>query len=237
MAHREMAVLTPIAACLVFAALLVVAAAITFATTQSDGKSRVQIFITTLASLGIFVTFMFYYNIVAIQQDQQRLAVIEQTRSINASVLETYLGEVRKSAPIIPAFTLELMPLAPCSAATAPGPDPVTAATCIEKFVLSYKIFAIWQDYIMSNSYIYVDPHAYVNSFLQRASSRQLEEMWLQLRGDFDSDAVGFGDLLFEYAGRIQDRTPEAFLSASHSLVKDPRYLKLVHVKKSWLVA
>jgi len=128
------------------------------------------------------------------------------------------------------------MPLAPC-AAEAAATDETSAQACIEKFVLSYKIFSIWQDYIMSNSYIYVDAQAYVNSFLQRASSAQLRIMWERLRGDFDSDAVGFGDLLFEYAAQIAERTPAAYLAASAALVKDPRYLKLVTVEKSWLIA
>lgn len=231
-----MAMLTPIAACLVFAVVLVLALIITFASAPSGDRNRAQIFIATLAGLGIFVTFMFYYNVVALQQVQQDLHVIEQTRNINSSITDTYVSEVRKAAPLIPAFTLSLMPLSPCPVAEL-AQDEVTPQACIEKFVLSSKVFTIWQEFIISHGYIYVDAHAYVCSFLQRASSAQLREMWLLHRADFDSEAIAFGDLLFEYAARVEQRTSEAYARQAGELVRDPRFLKLITKKKSLLFA
>ena len=229
-----MAMLTPVAACLVFAAVIVLAVIITYASTPTDARSRAQIFLTTLASMGIFITFMFYFNVVALQEMQQDLNVIEQTSNINASITDTYLSEVRKAAPLIPAFTLSLMPLSPFPSRQAAADDD-SAVACIEKFVLSYKIFTIWQEFIIAHAYIYVDAHAYVNGFLQRASSAPLRDMWTRHRADFDSEAIAFGDLLFEYAATVRAQTSDEYVRASRQLVADPRYKTLITRKKSWL--
>lgn len=228
-----MPVLTPVAACLIFVGVVAIAGIVAYITTPEDNKSRIQIFITTLAGLGIFLTFMFYYNLVTLQQDQQTLDVLQQTHAVNDSILGTYYTEMRKSSSIIPHFTLSLLPFQPQIAV----PDPVTPATIVQKGILSSKIFFIWQDFLLSNTYLSIDDRAYINDFLQLASSAPLKEMWEVKRYDYGEKTIVFGDLLFLYTSKVEHKTPEEYNRVAKELIKDPVYIKLTTVKKPWLFA
>jgi len=228
-----MPVLTPVAACLIFVGVVVIAAIVAYIATPEDNKSKIQIFITTLAGLGIFLTFMFYYNLVTLQQDQQTLDILQQTHAVNDSILGTYYTELRKSSSIIPHFTLSLLPFQPQIA----EPDPVTPVTIVQKGILSSKIFFIWQDFLLSNTYLSIDDRAYINDFLQLASSTPLKEMWEVKRYDYGEKTIIFGDLLFLYTNKIEHKTPDDYNRTAKELVKDPVYIKLTTVKKPWLFA
>ena len=228
-----MPVLTPVAACLIFVGVVAIALIVAYITTPEDNKSRVQIFITTLAGLGIFLTFMFYYNLVTLQQDQQTLDVLQQTHAVNDSILGTYYTEMRKSSTIIPHFTLSLMPFQQQIA----NPDPVTPTTIVQKGILSSKIFFIWQDFLLSNTYLSIDDRAYINEFLQLASSSLLKDMWEVRKYDYGDKTITFGELLFSYASKIDNKTPETYNQSAKQLIKDPVYIKLTTVNKPWLFA
>ena len=50
-------------------------------------KGSFHTFIAVLTGLGVFITFMFYYNLVELQAQQQKLASIQELSRINNTVL------------------------------------------------------------------------------------------------------------------------------------------------------
>lgn len=198
-------------------------------------KCSFHTFIAILAGLGVFVTFLFYYNVVQLQNQQQELAAAQELARINDSVLNSVLDEIKDASNIIPNFVISITPLTNavcCSTGTTGtdtciitvGPDPVNPQTCTEKMVLSYRIFALWQDVIISNKLTNIDQVSYVANFLQRANSPQLYVQWTASRINFDNKTQAFGNLLFEYGLAITVQTPEEYLIISQRLVDDPRY-------------
>lgn len=198
-------------------------------------KGSFHTFIAILAGLGVFVTFMFYWNVISLQNQQQQLAGVQELARINDSLLESMLEEIKDASITIPNFTLSITPLTNTACCddenscqvTAP-PDPVNPITCTQKMVLSYKIFSMWQDVLISNKFININTCSYVANFLQRANSPQLFKEWKASKINFDSKAQIFGDLLFEYGLPITIQTPEEYVKASDKLVEDPRYKELV---------
>ncbi len=196
-------------------------------TYERFNQSGFHIFTTVLVALGIFVTFLFYYGVVELQQQQQQLAFVQETARISNNVLENIMDEIKNSAPIIPNFTNSINPLTTCQDIIVP-PDPINTVTCTNKSILSYKIFNVWQDVILSNAFVYIDPEAYITNFLQRAHSEQLYEQWKIGKINFNSRTQSFGELLFEYGMPIVQQTPDAYVAAAQHLIADPRFLAIV---------
>jgi hypothetical protein len=205
-------------------------------------KSKFHTFIAILAGLGVFVTFMFYYNVVELQQQQQELAAIQEFGRINDTVLNSVLDSINLSSTIIPSFVLSITPLTNticCPGGSGgsggsgsmciytPATDPVTPQTCTEKMVLSYRIFALWQDTIISKHFVGGNQTGYIANFLQRANSPQLYEQWLVNRLNFVPDTQTLGDLLFEYGLPITDQVPSSYINAANQLVNNPRYQQI----------
>lgn len=238
-----MALVSENLALIVFAVILIVSAIIAW-WMQSFAlydKSSFHTFIAVLAGLGVFVTFMFYYNVVALQNQQQQLAAAQELARLNDSVLNSVLDSIKDASDIIPNFVLSITPLTNtvcCSTGGTAGtgtscvipvgPDPVTPQTCTEKMGLSYRIFALWQDVINSNKLIKYDPTGYVSNFLQRANSQQLFTQWSVTYIDFSADTQQFGNLLFEYGLPITIQTPQEYVATAQKLIADPRYQSLV---------
>lgn len=192
-------------------------------------------FIAILAGLGVFVTFLFYYNTVQLQNQQQELAGVQELARINDSVLNSVLDEMKDASNIIPNFVISITPLTNvvcCSTgATGTGTcmieveeDPVNPQTCTEKMVLSYRIFALWQDIVIGHKFTSYDSIAYVSNFLQRTNSTQLYFQWTVSKINFDLQTQMFGDLLFEYGLPITNQTPQEYVSVAKNLIADPRY-------------
>lgn len=228
-------------ALIIFAVILVISAVLAWYmksyTAYEPGMFHT--FIAILGGLGVFVTFMFYYNVLLLQNQQQQLAALEQTSNINNSVINSVLDSISKSSNIIPNFVLSITPLTNevcCSTGTTGGtgcsipvgPDPVTPETCTQKMVLSYRIFSLWQDVITSNRLINFDPTAYVSNFLQRANSSQLYVQWTAAKIDFNSNTQTFGDLLFQYGLPITTQTPEEYTSVAQKLIADPKFQSII---------
>ena len=115
-----------------------------------------------------------------------------------------------------------------CSAPIpGPGPDPETPEACTAKYTLSYQIFTAFQDIILSNNFVAIEPLAYVSNFLQRTNSPQLYEQWKINKIDFNTKTQQFGDLLFEYGLPITEQVPASYTTAAQKLIADPRYLAL----------
>jgi hypothetical protein len=208
---------------------------------QSEYQTgRFSTFIVILAGLGIFITILFYYNLVALQNQQQQLAETQELTRLNDSVLNSILTEMKDASTIVPNFVLSMTPLTnptycPTGVSGATGcmatveSDPMNPQTCTEKMVLSYRIFAMWQDTIMSNQYHEFSPSAYVSNFLQRANSPQLFEQWTANRVNYDPATQTFGDLLFEYGLPITNQVPQEYYDMAQKLIADPRFKQIVN--------
>src|SRR5436853_814926 len=147
-------------------------------------KTWFHSFIGILTGLGIIIIFLFYYNVVLLQGQQQQLATVQELARINDSVLNSVLDSIRQSSDIIPNFVLSITPLTntvccstgltgPTGCSISVVPDPINPQTCTEKMTLSFCILALLQDVIISNKITNYDLIDYISDFLQRANSQQ----------------------------------------------------------------
>lgn len=229
-------------ALIIFAIIITVSALIAWwmGSYANYDKGNFHTFIAILAGLGVFITFLFYMNVILLQGQQQELAAVQELARINDSVLNSVLDGIRQASNVIPNFVLSITPLTNtvCCVGTTGGTggtgpdvciipvetDPVNPQTCTTKMVLSYRIFALWQDVIVSNKFINYNATAYVSNFLQRANSPQLYAQWTVGKIDFSPDTQAFGDLLFEYGLPITIQTPTEYVAVAEKLIADPRY-------------
>jgi len=195
-------------------------------------KGSFHTFIAVLAGLGVFVTFAFYLSVIELQQQQQALAAIQELSRINDSVLNSVLNEIQESSTIIPNFVLSLTPLTNTICTSSAIEDPVTPQTCTQKMILSYRIFSLWQDIIVSNGFLNIDPTSYIANFLQRANSPQLYQEWTVSKLNFLPSTQSFGDLLFRYGLPITNQTPEEYISVAQQLIADSSYTTVFSTKK-----
>ena len=221
-----MVVITPQIAVTVFIIVIIVAI---FVTWQSDpinyDHSRAHIFIATLARLGIFITFLFYYSVVGLQQQQQRLSILQETSNISSNILDTFARQIQTTAEIAPQFAFSLIPLLPQAAVYESIPDSCSARQAMEVQNLSFTIFDLWQDVTLSHRFLDVGDLALNSNFLQRAHSPYLYQMWEVNKLNFNFSTQQYGDLLFEYGLAITDsRNPQAYVDAANTMMSDPRY-------------
>lgn len=194
-------------------------------------------FISVLAGLGVFVTFLFYYNLIQLQEQQQELVAIQELSGLADNTVNGMLNAMNTASTIIPSFVMSLTPLTnticyPGSldagvCTVTPADDPTTPQTCTEKMTLSYRIFSLWQDTLFANKYIESTQTAYITNFLQRANSQALYQQWLISQINFNPRTQTFGNLLFTYGLPITDQTPAAYTTAATQLMQDPQYQSL----------
>lgn len=185
-------------------------------------RSWLHTFFVILIGLGIFVTFMFYYNVVSLQNQQQELATVQELARINDSMLNSVLDGIRESSLIIPGFIQSINPLTLYPEKIV---DDNNIQTITQRSNLSYRIFSLWQDSIWSNQLVEVDQTPYITNFLQKANSQQLLREWLINRINFCNKTQLLGNLLFDYGQKITEQVPESYSSAAKELMKDPRYV------------
>lgn len=230
---------TPNVAIFIFILIVVIAIilALWMKDYQSYDKSAFHTFIAILIGLGIFVTFMFYYNLVQLQHEQQNLVALQELGRINDSVLNSLLTNIDEASKTIPSFVLSLNPLSVCCSDTVSfanscgitGPDPINAQTCTEKMSLSLRIFAMWQDVIVSNKIIKNNPLPYVSNFLQRANSSQLYEQWLVNKLNYAAKTQSLGDLLFQYGLPITVQLPQTYIDTAQQLINSQEFQDIIN--------
>ena len=196
---------------------------------QQYETSKLHTFVAILSGFAIFITFMFYYSVVDLQQEQQALTSLNEIARVHNSITTQLMKNLTDSAPIIPNFVCSVDPLNSATCYTPTTPDPVNADSCARKSLISFQIFSIWQDVIRSR---YITTRecsikAYINLFLQQANSQQLYSQWNIKLNDFDCDTQTFASLLFEYALPITEQTPAAYLTATEALMSTDTYKQL----------
>jgi len=223
-----MTAVTPLIALIIFIAVIFIAIFVAFYSRPDEhDKTRIRVFLTTLAGLGIVITFMFYYNVVELQQEQQKTTILEQTSRLNESILETLLVEIRKASLVVPNFTLSLLPLSSCYREDLED-DENSAAACTERYIVSYKIFNVWQNFLQGSYFIRTAYDGYVTNFLQRAHSKALHVIWETCRYDFDVKTQKFGDTLFELSADIKKNNAKTYAKVASKYVQSRSFAELL---------
>jgi len=195
-------------------------------------KGTFHIFVSVFCSIGVIITFLFYYNLLALQNQEQQLETVQELSRINVSMLDNMLNSINEMSTIIPNFIVSLNPLnvyCPTGTTGCISEDPINPKTVTARSTLSQQIFSHWQDVILSNKIKHFDPVSYISNFLQKANSQQLYEEWKLNKINFMQSTQIFGDLLFEYGLKIINQTPEEYQQTASRLSLDPRYTSLKH--------
>ena len=225
---------TPIMAIIILISIIIISLFISLSIKPNNfDHSRTRVFITSLASLGIFVTFLFYYSVVDIQQKKQ--AKIQETSKITDNIQNSFILNIEKYYNQIPQFTSTLLPLLDLKKFNQNLKEIKNSRNHIEnvennqviKYVLSYQIFSLWQDMIISDEFIAIDHNSLISGALQRANSKPLYDYWEIIKIDFSEKVQNFGELLFRFSSEINEQTPEAYEKKANELIHSKEYRKL----------
>ena len=171
-----MTIVTPAFALILLAAIMIGALLIAF-TSPDFEKSKSKSFLACMSGLGVLITFMFYYSIVELQQQQQYLTFMAQTTSLSHHLNEEVMKGFDGATESVPYFISSLFPLTPpCIPPSDVGECDVKATTL--KNMIAGRIFESWQTYILSTKFIIVDFTSYITLFLQYAHSQPLRTIW-----------------------------------------------------------
>lgn len=188
-------------------------------------RGSFHVFISVLTGLGIFVTFLFYYNLVQLQNSDQITTAIDNVANLDSAIRDNVVQYMEKYSTVIPVYISTIDPLS--HAPKMEGADPVTTATCAARYSLSYRIFTVWQQYI-SNSKSISDNSGYICNFLQRARSRFLRQDWEKNKIEFGRRTREMGDYLFEKAATVEEETTEAFSRTADEISRDPSFMRII---------
>ncbi len=220
-----MVIVTPGAALLLLIAVLAVAIFITYKTpVENYNQSKAHVFMVVLAGLGVIITSFFYYGVVELNERQQRLSIVQETARIGNILVGELMSEIADSGKVIPNFAASVTPL---QNNFKSYPDQSIPEADFTRLFLSYKIFSVWQDVLISDEFTANEPLSYITSFLQRSNSKPLYNEWSKAKIDFNAQTQKFGDLLFEYALPITDQRPEVYVDTAKKLLSDPRYTQI----------
>ena len=223
-----MAGVTPQIAIAVLIVVIIIAVWITWSVEPCAFKgSRSAILLRALAGLSLFITFLFYYSVVSLQQQEQRLAVLSTTQTVTLELVNELNAEIQIASATIPNFAFSLTPLLPCSQAYTLIPDTCSATNCMETKNLSDKIFQIWALTVLSYAFIAIQPLALITAYLQLAHSQYLLEKWYMARLNYDQSTQEYVGLLFVYGIPVTEQTPEAYQVAAQAMLNDPRYKQI----------
>jgi hypothetical protein len=217
-------------AIIVFLTIIITAVIISwyFHTFEAFNEHRLHTFIMVFGGLGVIITFLFYYNVLVLQSQQQASNQADIVARLNTSIFNNLLDAMNEAAIVAPQFILSLTPLTnPTCCGITNIPKECNPVACTKTMTLSYRIFSLWQDYIHIHDLIVIDEQSYICNFLQRANSSLLYEQWLVSKLNFDSDTQTFGDLLFTYGLPITLQVPKSYEDAAQMLLQDPIYKNL----------
>lgn len=179
-------------------------------------SSKVKIFIAVLTGLGIFVTFFFYYNVVALQYQQQSIMYYDRVQVLDESFIDSYLKSVEEYKDQCPEIINQMYP---CQKWNLQGKDDK-----VLQFTLATRAYILWKDYVQYHEYVEQTGNAesYVCIFLQQCNSSILADIWKDSKYNYSDTCIKFSELLFEYTPKTEDIND--YINASKKLVSDPRY-------------
>lgn len=218
-----MTLITPGFTILLFIIIFFVAAFIAYRhnpATYDTGSLR--IFLACFTAFGLFMTLLFYYSVVELQQLQQQLNFVDESSRVSTQLAQELLPAYTTTQAVAPGFVASLLPLQ----FNSYSPDTKTPAVTLARQVLAYQIFDNWQQTLLSIDFLRLERRAHLAFFLQQAHSPLLQEEWQLNSLNFNGQTQVFGDLLFEYSEGVAG-TPEAYTNAANALANDSRYLRL----------
>lgn len=223
-----MVLVTPVSSIIFLILVLVVTLFITYQTpAENFDGSKTYVFLTVLAGVGVFITFLFYYGVVELNAQEQALATVQETArtdELNNKMITT----IAEASAAVPGFVASITPLQNNGRSYYDEVNPVNENT---KLAVAYTIFSVWQDMFIADKFTGNEPVAYVSNFLQRANSTQLYDQWKLAYIDFNRSTQILGELLFEYALPITRQHPEVYQEAAQRFVKDPRYKEVYDLR------
>lgn len=210
---------------LVFAVIMTIAVVSALIITPGEyDETRWKVFITTVAALGIGLAFFVNYSNVEYMVKQQELLSIKEQDGIVDEVNEV-LALCEEGVDVAPRFISELMPLdVVCRKVRR---DNKSLKTVVYKNRLSKKIFYLWQLVVNENKFVKDEDGAFMALFIQWATSRTLRNSWKTSQISLCSQGKIFGDLLFEYAGKVENNTSEDFKNTTKQMMNSDCYKKL----------
>lgn len=225
-----MILITPFIIIILFIILVIVALIIAYLSKGKDyDNSNFKTFVAVLSGLGIFLTFIFYYNLIQLQHDTVRTTLVDELNDVKDRLLTNVYGQMEKALPIIPDFVFSINPLSKiycdeCAEKDSLNINENTRKACIQKMILSEKIFYLWQDIVSAGEYVKKNRRFFIMQFLQQAHSKQLKKQWEIMDNNYSYKTKQLGDLLFEYADKIDKVDKETFTNTLDELFKDKRY-------------
>lgn len=186
-------------------------------------KSRCRTFLVTAASLGIVITFMWYFFLVEQTVDNDKLIQCNEHRHIGSMMLNASVDKIQDSVDIIPEFCSSLLPLQDNS-----GCNNVNEHSQIKRDVttatLSYTLFDTWEHYVGS---VY-RPQGIVAYFLQWSTSKQLRDQWSRQYINFDCKTQKFAQILFDKSDQMEDiHNPYQYQIDANEIIRDCKRLKI----------
>lgn len=228
--HHFKSIITPAVALGVFTLVLLVALLISgFATTTHFDHTRTKIFLYCLTSMGVVITFLFYYSVVQLQASQQRIIILQMTSNITKMLTKDIHDQLYKVSNKVPNFVMSLYPLQHNMKDCINNDDIITPENCMIQFKLSYKIFSLWQELLLCLPFLDMEPTAYICICLQNAHSSYLKEQWNIYKYDFNCKTQTFGDLLFSYASKIKKQTPQSYTNMVKKMQKNKTFMSLLY--------
>lgn len=226
--HHFKSIITPAVALGVFMLVLIIALLISgFTNPTYFDHTRTKIFLYCLTSLGIVITFLFYYSIVQLQASQQRVVILQATSNITKMLTKGIHDQIHKVSKQIPNFAMSLFPLCHCQ--NNNNEDTLSPENCIIRVKISYKIFSLWQELLLCLPFIDIEPTSYVCICLQHAHSKYLKEQWDISKQDFNCKTQSFGDMLFHHASKIKKQTPQKYKNMAINMQKNKTFMSLLY--------
>lgn len=226
--HHFKSIISPFVALGVFVIVLLVALLISgFTNPVHFDHTRTKIFLYCLTSMGVVITFLFYYSVVQLQASQQRVVILQMTSNITKMLTKEIHDQIYKVSKKVPNFVMSLYPLQNNHCIVEK--DIINTETCMIKFKISYKIFLLWQELLLCLPFLDIEPTSYICICLQNAHSNQLKEQWEISKCDLNCNTRAFGDLLFFYAGKIKKQTPDNYTKMVKKMQKNKAFMSLLY--------
>lgn len=214
---------------MVFAVIIAVAVIAAYVINPSSYEStNWRVFIVTLSSLSIVMTFMFYYAVIELQILQYSSNVYSENQALASAITEVYADASTRYMKA-PRFVRSLMPLSFNECTTERNESDATMELEIEEIVLSRKIFAVWDMTASSSTLLYRSKdRGCIATYLQWATSPYLRREWLTYRVNYCENTRKFGDILFSRAELITHYTSQAFFNLSEDMCEDDCFSDLM---------
>ena len=219
--------INPILAIAVFVIIIIIALLIARSkkSYKNFNRSTIHSFVVILGGLGIFVSFMFYYNVVEIQNKQQKAINSQELSRINTNV-SSILGD--KYIKSIPIFVYSINPLLKKKVNLDHLNIENSHIQMFKKHSLSQIIFNSWDDFRSSKRLSTYDEIGVINTFLQKCDSAELLEEWEIQKYNFDNKTQMLGNMMFFRGQTILNKTSDSYFYEAKKLVKNQEYINLL---------